>query len=395
MEKIKIDLIPNGYTKDGKLDKEKAYLISGRVAGICYEQNGFDFLKNEPIENSLKRAKNILYSQHHSVYEHINVTLQIKNLPKILAMVINNEKQFATTERSTRYTYVELNDYDENIKREDQLYNKWLDIFKIKINEKYSNVYKKSKIRTLAQENARYMVTVFLPTEMIYTVNLRQLNYIVSWMYNYIEKANYNDYFQKNLADAMLNFIDELNKLNLLEKDFMTNFKERELSLFKKRDKEEYFGDTYTTTYLSSFVALAHLHRHRTLDYEMDYTKDLGYYIPPILRDDPLLVSEWLKDIESVQEIYPLGKLLEVTEQGKYDNFILKCKERLCTHAQIETCDITKETLYKYKQALEEKNHPLKDDIVNYTHGARCTFKDFTCVEDCKNSEGKRLVRKI
>lgn len=395
MEKIKIDLIPNGYTKDGKLDKEKAYLISGRVAGICYEQNGFDFFKNEPIENSLKRAKNILYSQHHSVYEHINVTLQIKNLPKILAMVINNEKQFATTERSTRYTYVELNDYDENIKREDQLYNKWLDIFKIKINEKYSNVYKKSKIRTLAQENARYMVTVFLPTEMIYTVNLRQLNYIVSWMYNYIEKANYNDYFQKNLADAMLNFIDELNKLNLLEKDFMTNFKERELSLFKKRDKEEYFGDTYTTTYLSSFVALAHLHRHRTLDYEMDYTKDLGYYIPPILRDDPLLVSEWLKDIESVQEIYPLGKLLEVTEQGKYDNFILKCKERLCTHAQIETCDITKETLYKYKQALEEKNHPLKDDIVNYTHGARCTFKDFTCVEDCKNSEGKRLVRKI
>ena len=63
--------------------------------------------------------------------------------------------------------------------------------------------------------------------------------------------------------------------------------------------------------------------------------------------------------------------------------------------AQIETCDITKETLYKYKQALEEKNHPLKDDIVNYTHGARCTFKDFTCVEDCKNIEGKRLVRKI
>lgn len=310
-------------------------------------------------------------------------------------MVINNEKQFATTERSTRYTYVELNDYDENIKREDQLYNKWLDIFKIKINEKYSNVYKKSKIRTLAQENARYMVTVFLPTEMIYTINLRQLNYIVSWMYNYIEKANYNDYFQKNLADAMLNFIDELNKLNLLEKDFMTNFKERDLSLFKKRDKEEYFGDIYTTTYLSSFVALAHLQRHRTIHYEMDYTKDLGYYIPPILEDVPLLVSEWLKDIESVQEIYPLGKLLEVTEQGKYEDFILKCKERLCTHAQIETCDITKETLYKYKQALEEKNHPLKDDIVNYTHGARCTFKDFTCVEDCKNSEGKRLVRKI
>ena len=395
MEKIKIDLIPNGYTKDGKLDKEKAYLISGRVAGVCYNQEGYFALENEPIEKSLARAQDTLYSQHHSVYEHINVTLNIKNIPKILAMVINNEKQFATSEKSTRYTFVETDKYNNYTKREEELYEKWLKIFKIKINELYPGFYSKFKIRTLAQENARYMVTVFLPTEMIYTINLRQLNYIVSWMYNYIEKANYNDYFQKTLAESMLNFIDELNKLNLLEKDFMTNYKERELSLFKKRDKEDYFGDTYTTTYSASFVALAHLHRHRTLDYEMDYTKDLGYYIPPILRDDPLLVSEWLKDIETVQEVYPLGKLLEVTEQGKYDNFILKCKERLCTHAQIETCDITKETLYKYKQALEEKNHPLKDDIVKYTHGARCTFKDFTCVEDCKNSLGKRLERKI
>jgi hypothetical protein len=101
------------------------------------------------------------------------------------------------------------------------------------------------------------MVTVFMPTEMIYTINLRQLNYIVSWMYNYIDKANYNDYFQKTLATSMQNFIDELNKLNLLEKDFMTNYKERDLSLFKTRDKEEYFGDNYTMNYLSSFVALA------------------------------------------------------------------------------------------------------------------------------------------
>ena len=127
----------------------------------------------------------------------------------------------------------------------------------------------------------------------------------------------------------------------------------------------------------------------------MDYTNDLGYYIPPILRDDPILVNEWLQDLKSVQEIYPLGKLLEVTEQGKYEDFILKCKERLCAEAQLETCNITKQTLEKYRIALEDNEHPLKDDIVNYTKGARCTFKDFTCIKDCKNSKGKRLVRKI
>ena len=88
MEKIKIELIPNGYIKDGILDKEKAYLISGRIAGVCYNQEGYFALLNEPEEKSLKRAQDTLYSQHHSVYEHINVTLNIKNLPKILAMVI-------------------------------------------------------------------------------------------------------------------------------------------------------------------------------------------------------------------------------------------------------------------------------------------------------------------
>lgn len=395
MDKIRIDFIHNFYEKDGKQDKEQSHLTTGRIAGVCYDQEGYSALLKEPKEKSYRRNDGAAKKQHHSVSEHVRVTLNITNIPKILAMVLNNEQFYSTSEKSTRYTYIDTAIHDIFTQREVELYEKWLNIFKIRINEKYPGFYSNFQTKILAQENARYMVTVFLPTTMVHSIEVRQLNYIISWMYEYINNANYNDYFQKTLSEAMLNFIEEIERLNLIEKDFLNNFKQRELSLFKKRDKIEEFGETYTTTYLASFVALAHLHRHRTLDYEMDYTKDLGYYIPPILRDDPLLVSEWLKDIESVQEIYPLGKLLEVTEQGKYEKFILKCKERLCTHAQIETCDITKETLYKYKKALEEKNHPLKDDIANYTHGARCTFKDFTCVEDCKNKLGKRLERKI
>ena len=395
MDKIKINFIHNFYEKEGKQDKEQSHLTTGRIAGVCYNPEGYSALLKEPEEKSYNRNDGAAKSQHHSVSEHVRVTLNITNIPKILAMVLNNEQFYSTSEKSTRYTYIDTAIHDIFTQREVELYEKWLNIFKIRINEKFPGFYSEFKTKILAQENARYMVTVFLPTTMVHSIEIRQLNYIISWMYKYINNANYNDYFQKTLSEAMLNFIEEIERLNLIEKDFLNNYKERELSLFKKRDKIEEFGETYTTTYLASFVALAHLHRHRTLDYEMDYTKDLGYYIPPILRDDPLLVSEWLKDIESVQEIYPLGKLLEVTEQGKYEKFILKCKERLCTHAQIETCDITKETLYKYNQALEEKNHPLKDDIANYTHGARCTFKDFTCVEDCKNKLGKRLERKI
>ena len=55
----------------------------------------------------------------------------------------------------------------------------------------------------------------------------------------------------------------------------------------------------------------------------------------------------------------------------------------------------TKETLLKYKKALEETNHPLAEDIQKYSHGARCTFPDYTCASVCHFEEGKRLTRKI
>ena len=67
----------------------------------------------------------------------------------------------------------------------------------------------------------------------------------------------------------------------------------------------------------------------------------------------------------------------------------------MCSAAQLEIMRQTRETLFKYKEYLDENSNSLSEDIVKYTHGARCTFPDFTCTEDCKFSEGKRLIRKI
>ena len=127
----------------------------------------------------------------------------------------------------------------------------------------------------------------------------------------------------------------------------------------------------------------------------MEMTYDNGFYVPPIIADDPALVEEWLCDMFDVKEVIPQGELVRINEIGKYDDFVLKCKERLCTDAQLEIMQQTKDTLLKYKNALEEKSSPLASDIEKYTHGARCTFLDFECKSPCKNKEGKRLVRKI
>ena len=73
----------------------------------------------------------------------------------------------------------------------------------------------------------------------------------------------------------------------------------------------------------------------------------------------------------------------------------LKRKERLCSGAQLEIMRQTRETLLKYRSALEKSNHRLAKDIEKYSHGARCTFPDYNCPADCKFKEGKILTRKI
>ena len=395
---IKIDILPNYFLKeDGTFNKEDAINLSGKIAGVCYDKEGFNHLVNEPEEKTMRRVDMTLNNGHHSVYDHINISFNLQNVPKILAMVLNNEHQYTTSEKSARYTPVQRKEGSIITEDEEKIYNKWIELFKKKISEKYSNVYNDSKIQKLAQENARYLVTVFMPTQMIYTTSFRQINYLASWMEEYIKNADINDLFELKLAISMEEFIGELNRLNILEPGLMQNEKSRNISLFGKNleDKEEHFGDVYSTVYEGSYAELAQLHRHRTLDYQMERKENPSFFVPPIISKDIGLVEEWLGDINSVKKINPQGELVLISERGKYEDFILKCKERLCSAAQLEIMMQTRKTLLAYKKNLEENEHPLKDDIVKYTKGARCTFPDFTCTSDCKFKEGKTLKRKI
>ncbi len=400
MEKFntKIGLLPNQFRKEnGTFDKEGALILSGKIGGVCYDKEGFDHINEEPLNKTQRRIERTLNNGHHSVYGHISVSLNISNIPKILAMVLNNEKEYNTSEKSARYTPVTTSVNSIISTKEIELYNKWLEIFKIKIQLHYPNSFSETKIRSLAQENARYLITVFMPTQMVYTTSLRQLNYIASWMMEYINKADKTNAFERKLAQAMQEFITELDSLNLLEERLLTNDKNRKLSLFGNNlnDTKDVFSYPYYTTYNGSFAQLAQAQRHRTIDYQMEMIPQNGFFIPPILLDDKVLVDEWLNDMNSVANITPNGQLVTIAETGTYDNFILKCKERLCTAAQLEIANQTKNTLLRYKKALEDSCSPLAQDIEKYSHGARCTFPDYACHEQCHFSEGIKLERII
>lgn len=394
---MKTKILQNFFLKeDGTFDLENALLFSGRIAGVCYDKEGFEHLEKEDISNTQKRINNTLENDHHSVYDHIMINFNIVGIPKILAMVLNNEHQYTTSEKSARYTDVTYKNGSILTEREVTLYNKWNERFKELIKENYPD-FTNFKIKTLAQENARYLITVFVPTEMVYSTTLRQINYIASIMQKYIEEHNEsNDYLEKNLSLCMQDFIKELDRLNVLDKRLMHNSKNRNISLFGKdlEKREEIFSHIYSVNYEASYASLAQAQRHRTLFYQMERMDEKKYFVPPILNKKEEYIKEWTQDIKSVSNVVPQGEIILINETGTYDNFILKTKERLCTAAQLEVMKATRDTLLKYKDALEKNDNYLKEDIKKYVKGARCTF-GYDCTKKCNFKEGITLEREI
>ena len=334
---MKVEIIAS--TKVGyQMSKEEAIDFSGKEAGICYLPDDLQKLLNEDKEKTLKRADRTLKSGHHSVFGHPNYNLSLEGIPKILAMILNNEKIYNTSEKSARYTKMNPS------KEEKGLYEKWITIYKKKIQEQYPTIDEK-RVEKLAQENARYLISVFTPaTVMGYTVNFCQLNYTIHWFEDYIKREEDNE-FSKKLKPVLQEFVDKLEGLNV--KELNSDLKNRKISLFAQRkNRKEEFGENYCTTYLASFAQLAQAQRHRTLIYEMTLLNEPQYYVPPIIKGTEL-EEEWLKDISFLKEFYPQGMLVQVNERGTLENFILKCTERLCGAAQLEIMEQTKITLDK------------------------------------------------
>ena len=401
INKVKIEILkPSDFiTTKGKFRKDEAIEFSGLVAGECYDKEGFNHIVQESDTKTQNRVNLTIGNGHHSVNDHVRLTLNMHNVPKIIAMVLNDERDYSTSEKSARYTPVVRQDGSIITEDEERLYNKWLGLLEPIIKDKYGYIYDDKKVHKLAQENARYMVTVFMPTEMIHTISFRQINYIASFMQKYINGIDKNDDFQVKLAGCMQDFIDELVRLNILDERLMRNEKHRSLLLFgKDLDKREiHFGDVYATRYDGSFAQLAQAQRHRTLRYQMEmYPEDeKSFYVPEIITPDKALSEEWLADINSVKQVNPQGEKVKIYETGCYDDFILKSKERLCSAAQLEIMKQTLLTMKEYEKALKESDHYLAEDIQNYMHGARCTFPDYECPQSCKFNEGITLQRKI
>ena len=303
----------------------------------------------------------------------------------LLTMILNNEKIYNTSEKSARYTHMEPSP------QEKELYEKWIEIFKEQILTQYPKFEDKRALK-LAQENARYLISVFTPaTVMEYTVNFGQLNYIINWAKDYIKNAEENT-FSIKLKETFKEFLAAMPDLEIEGLD--SRNKNRNFSLFAKRkNRNEEFGENYSVTYLASFAQLAQAQRHRTLSYEMTLLDEPKYYVPPIIAGTNL-EKEWLKDISSLKEFFPQGMLVQVNERGTIENFVLKCMERLCGFSQLEIMQETKNIMNKYLEATKDKPE-LYQYLLPYSRGARCTFPGWKCDSPCVFGGYGAMIRNI
>ncbi len=395
------------FDEKSKFDIDYNTYMAGLMGGTCYMKDSFDSLLNQEPEKHSSRGDLVANSGHHSCFGHSHLSLEITGVPKIFAMILNNEKEYYTSEKSGRYTILKDPNDREN------LYDKWLEIFMRKIKEMYpaEPFMTDIKIKKLAQENTRCLNSIFLPaTNLIYTTSFRQLNYICHWFENEIQKPS--NYVYERLKPYFECFVNFAKENNLYKENVANDNKGRGLTLIREGFNSTYFDYSYQTTYECSIPALADLHRHRSLDYFIDKAsidkflsgETRKFFIPEVIKDDKNLVDLWLLDLakKSVDDI-PQGALIKVCESGTFDSFILRAKERLCTCAQRDVMNVVRENTIAYANALEKKAKDVEDAsyylqlynrINPLTKGARC-MAGYKCATPCGFKDGILCARKV
>lgn len=442
-----------GMTKE---QLEQAKIFSGKNAGICYMGDSyFDSTVSDP-ELAAKRFVGTAKTAHHSIADHVRIEVLLENVSKALAIVLNSLQDYATSEKSGRYTIM-----SGNSKQEQDLYNKWKDIFRavvlerepsiddstiekhlakhghddiIIVNGKLANdnmadddevhqqVLAEVKAKytdypsiKIAQENARYVLSVFTrSTTMGYSTSLRQWNYIYDWCIKYMNQFDSDcqiikatgeepSYFQKELYydfESLTKFIKENFYIPELRDtknrcfEFLTDLSGEINHPMAKYDSScDSLGLTYSVSYMASLVHIAQAERHRTLKYFMQFPKTkLDFFVPPMIRNT-VYENYWLKDLESVSSFVPQATLVYIIETGHISDFILKCEERLCGRAQWEIMNQTNITRKKFIANYDSLNPVCQAYVDKFkTNDTKCKLLG-TCREACRYGANGALKR--
>ncbi len=387
-----INDVPKENTRLQNLIKQ----YCGTIGGECYSTEGMPALASQPKEKAFTRADNCANGGHLSVFGHFVATLELVDIPKALCMLLNNNHINNTSERSMRYTNMKNACTPDDL----ILYDKWKEIFYNKIektySEKYPQIFTKSLITKKANENARYIISSYYKTRMVYTNDIREFT-------NISRTIDYVLSLGEDMPSFLKGMKEELSEFNILLKgtglvfQYFNDQREKSFSLLSKNNKviNTYYGDCIADTYKMSLSCIAQLQRHRFLNISIAFDKTPNFFIPEILKDDKKLVDEWLKDCNQNADRFPQATLANVNEIAPANLIIKKDYERLCNSVQQELCMVCLEQAKRIAENMDENNPELKQQFARLT-GSRCLWQEgFKCPTPCGYVEGVKCTRKI
>ena len=393
------------FTHEGKeLDMEQIKTLCGKNAGICY-MKGTEFNgKVTDTEKAIERFNRTIRNAHHSIADHMKVEIYFKDISKMLAIILNSLQDYATSEKSGRYTEMITDDPDEK-----RLYNKWKTILARKIAKVHPEI-PAEMTEKLAQENARYMLSVFTrSTSMGYSTSIRQWNYIIDWCEKYLKYLDNQYITGHKISEFEARLRTDIVQLHafLVENLYIENLRDTKNRCFEflgvmsgnpehpvkycDYDRDIVLNTVYQVTYKASFVQIAQAQRHRTIKYFA--LSDLSetpthFFLPPILKTNTKLKTLWIKDLESIADHYPQASMIRILETGHISDFILKCEERLCGRAQWEIMDrtrITAEAMLKSAELSDSRMFKAYAEKLRGTHNGLKTKRELCsmCMEPC------------
>ena len=353
---ITVTAVSNEVFNDNYIEDLERF--SGKCAGVCYMKDAYFGTNVSDNEKALSRFNRVIQTGHDSISDHTVISVLFENIPKMTAMILNSLGFYNTSEKSGRYTV--MSSKEQANTDNERLYYKWYDIFKTLIKKYDPNLCEtnSSLHDKLALENARYMLSVFAPnTTMMYTTSLRMWSYILCWCKNYIDIADmstdFNKYVNKCIEDLYLNLLHTkcFSKKIIDTKGRKFNFLAKQVG-YPISSANERYDDSYLIKYKASMADLAQEQRHRTLDYFMvfDGSSKIDFYVPDILKlsENREFEKEWLSDLNTIKDTFPIATLVDVVETGLISNFMLKCDERLCGRTMLETMNTVKINLLKF-----------------------------------------------
>ncbi len=366
----------------------------GTIGGECYSTEGMPALTSQPKEKAFTRADNCANGGHLSVFGHFVATLELVGISKAMCMLLNNNHINNTSERSMRYTNMKNACSEKDI----GLYDKWKEIFYNKIQNtygvKYPEVFTKSLITKKANENARYIISSYYKTRMVYTNDVREFTYISKTIDKTLSLGDDMPPFLKGMKDELIEFNNLLKGTGLVF-DCFNDQREKRFSLLSKNNRviTPYYGDCIADTYKMSLSCTAQLQRHRFLNISIAFDDEPEYFVPEILRDDKKLVEDWLNDCRAQKDVFPQATLINVNEIAPAYLIIKKDYERLCSGVQQELCI---NSLEQAKRIAKNMIDPeLKQQFARIT-GSKCLWQEnFKCPTPCGFIEGVKCTRKV